>query len=557
MPNVNFATGGTGPYITQIGWFNFGLVNFFDNTPLNFTNLFPNVGNISLSAYRTNMVSTSTGAPGGVLFSSGYTGVGGFPSIYFNQNIDDVGQVNIDNISVTDFSGNPLKFYLVTGDSETTIVAGEFLQWVTNGTPWYNLTTLPLGATPPYQSVLSGFGTTTFANTYVGGETAISPVLLTQTPTQIQFSGLPNARQGAGFGFIIDGLGATKSVSKTLSHPGDILTYTIPITAYGLATISNIILTDTLPTGITFNSGSLTINGVTVPSQSLPTITLPDLPVGSTATVSFKVTVNQNPLQNPIVNNAIAQGISGATPGVSTTTPVSVITNDVVTTIVSANLSSTKSVLPGFATVGTTLTYSILLENTGALTANRIVFIDTLPGCTSLIAGTFKQDTTTIPGNPNPPGVTLPNAIAPNSTSSVTFQVLVTTIPSINPIPNIAFSTYTYTVSSGDFGSGNTNSNTVNVTFNQANLVGVTKFVDKSFATCGDIITYTISIPNTGNITAINVILNDTVPNGTVFVSNSILVNGSNVSATPSSIPLGSIAAGATTTVSFKVKVQC
>lgn len=67
-----------------------------------------------------------------------------------------------------------------------------------------------------------------------------------------------------------------------------------------------------------------------------------------------------------------------------------------------------------------------------------------------------------------------------------------------------------------------------------------------------------ISIPNSGNITATNVVLSDTVPSGTVFVPSSILVNGALSGATsPISIPLGSINPGSTTTVSFSVRVQC
>lgn len=70
-------------------------------------------------------------------------------------------------------------------------------------------------------------------------------------------------------------------------------------------------------------------------------------------------------------------------------------------------------------------------------------------------------------------------------------------------------------------------------------------------------ITYTISIPNNGNVTAYNVVLIDTIPNGTVYVPGSLHVDGNPIGGTPASISVGTIPAGNTSVVTFKVQVTC
>ncbi|MGR6009247.1 DUF11 domain-containing protein [Bacillus cereus] len=73
----------------------------------------------------------------------------------------------------------------------------------------------------------------------------------------------------------------------------------------------------------------------------------------------------------------------------------------------------------------------------------------------------------------------------------------------------------------------------------------------------GDTITYTITLPNTGNISITNVIVTDPIPSSTTFIPNSVTINGtSQPGVNPSGgIQIGTIAAGNTVTVTFQVQV--
>lgn len=356
-------------------------------------------------------------------------------------------------------------------------------------------------------------------------------------------------------------LDIAKSVNKKYAQVGETVTYQITLNNTGEITATNVIVIDTIPSSTTFRPNSMLVNGVPSPLvPQAPGVNLGTIGVNQVATISFDVIVNTLPNPNVAINTA---GVGFTFTPNTITNPVSFFepTNAVTTTIVSTSLSSSKIVNKAVAGVGEVLTYTIPITNYGNNTATNVLFIDTIPNGTSLVAGSFTQDGNPVAGSPNPPGATLSN-IGPGVTSTVVFRVRINTFPTPNPIPNFATTNYSYTIdpttSPATTGSGSTSTNTVNTQVNGASLGTLFKFVDKSYASCGDILTYTISIPNNGNATATNVVVSDTVPNGTVYVINSILVNGVASGATsPSNIPIGTIAPGATATASFSVRVPC
>lgn len=208
--------------------------------------------------------------------------------------------------------------------------------------------------------------------------------------------------------------------------------------------------------------------------------------------------------------------------------------------------------------IGETLTYSFTLTNNGNSTALNVTLIDTIPNGTTFINNSLTVNgVPQIGANPNPPGAVLGN-ISTGGSFTVTFKVLVNTLPSPNPVPNKAgvFYQFTNLTTIPTYDESNTVNTLVRIPL-IPNLSGTVKLVNKTYADCGDTIKYTIVIPNTGNTTAQNVILNDTVPSGTVFVPGSLLVNNVVIAATPASIPIGSIGIGTITTVTFNVVVQC
>jgi uncharacterized repeat protein (TIGR01451 family) len=87
--------------------------------------------------------------------------------------------------------------------------------------------------------------------------------------------------------------------------------------------------------------------------------------------------------------------------------------------------------------------------------------------------------------------------------------------------------------------------------------VSVVKSTTSIDAVVGDIITYTIVVTNLGISPVNNVIMVDPIPAGSQFVTGSITVDGTpRPSGSPASgIAIGTIAAGASSTITFQVQV--
>lgn len=394
----------------------------------------------------------------------------------------------------------------------------------------------------------------------------LSSASTTSTPTATSFTTVlppnstdPDYVSGIGVGGNTSGNGLvvfnfttttfTKSVNKTTAAIGDTLTYTVVLNG-GAMINNNTVFIDTIPTNTSFVTDSVFVNNVQQvgANPNPPGVNLGTIGPNST-TITFSVKVTNVPPTPFTIPNAAS---------INADNLPSLSTNTVNTTVLAASLNTSKTVSKVNTTIGDILTYTIPITNIGNATALNILFIDTIPDGTSLVAGSFKQGTTAIGTSPNPPGTTLPASIGIGRTSIISFQVIVNTIPSPNPITNVATSAYSYFVS-GTTIVNSTNTNSVNTNINYATLGGITKSADKTFANCGDVITYTIVIPNSGNVTAQNIIFKDTIPNGTVLVNNSVFINevlqtGANLN---SGVTIPNIAPGTTSTLTFRVQVQC
>ncbi|QHE54121.1 SPOCS domain-containing protein [Pontibacillus sp. HMF3514] len=348
-----------------------------------------------------------------------------------------------------------------------------------------------------------------------------------------------------------------KSVDKAFVEVGDSVNYTIVVTNTGTVTAENVVITDTPPPDTSFVPNSVEVDGVPQPGVD-PTIgiNLGDIAPGNFKTVSFVVTVDSLPASRIITNSALAAfdvRIDPDGPPDSRQTP----SNPVESQVELADISVVKSSNSDFVEVGDTLTYTTTITNTGTVTVDNVIFNDSPPVGTTFIPGSFRLNGVLQPGADPNAGVNI-GSIAPGGVKTVSFRVTVDVLPPGGQITNISSIDYEFKIDpNGPTDTRTEPSNPVTTNVEQVQIL-ILKDVDKSVATLGETLNYTINVANAGTVTATNIVVIDAIPDGTSFVENSVKVNGVvQPGLNPEfGIPIGDLPPGGFATVEFSVVVE-
>ncbi|HDR8504343.1 TPA: DUF11 domain-containing protein, partial [Bacillus cereus] len=353
-------------------------------------------------------------------------------------------------------------------------------------------------------------------------------------------------------------LTAQKNSNVSTVDIGQDITYTVTITNSSNVSATNVIFTDLIPDGTSFEPNSFTLNGTTIPNANIITgVPIGDIAPNESVIVAFHIIANEIPAINPITNQASVRFqhiVNPANPPVSK----NITSNNVTTKIESAILNTIKIGDKTFATIGDTITYTTTITNTGNIPANNVIFSDPLPSWTQFVTGSVVVDGTPLPSASIIDGVGI-NTISPNQTVTIIFQVQIVSNPTtFTPeLQNLAFVNFQYNVGNAlQAQPGNVETN-VFVTSIHSAILSAVKTASTAFANIGDTITYTVLIQNSGNTNATNVNFSDLIPAGTTFVENSFTVNGNTIpGANPNSgVTIGTVSAGSSLTVTFQVIV--
>lgn len=340
-----------------------------------------------------------------------------------------------------------------------------------------------------------------------------------------------------------------KTVDLTSVTIGDILTYTTTLTNTGNTDATAVVFTDNIPDGTTFIDGSVLVNNIPQlnanPSAGILVGTIaPDISIP----VTFSVTVVALPASGHIQNQSTSRYTINGEEKISTS-------NITFTEVISVNVIATKTTPIQYADLQTIIPYTISIINNGNIQVENIIVTDIIPANTSFIENSVIVNGNARP-NDNPlSGIQIDN-IPPNTTATILFQVRVTSIPQINPISNTSTIEYEYTLPNRPPITETIISAAAVTEINHANLTS-NKAVDLAFATVGDTLTYTITLNQTGNVSANDVIIQDIIPQGTTFIENSVIVNGETLPGVNpiSGIPIGTIIVGESAIASFQVTV--
>ena len=368
------------------------------------------------------------------------------------------------------------------------------------------------------------------------------------------------------------GLRIAKSATPTNPRFGDVVTYTLVLDHAPASTADafDVTLGDTLPAGLTYVAGSLAHAAGLAPTtlgESGGTIsaTFSSFPQGSTTTLTYRATVpgpGGAAIGQSLVNGATTTwtslagadpeertGASGVGSGLNnyaaaTTAPV---------TIGGVDLSITKSDGTATATAGSLRTYTLGYANAGNVAASGSQISETVPVHATFVAGSSSPGWSCADGAAAGTACAFTlGSVAAGGSGSVTFAVRV-----VDPLPAGA-TTITNTATIADDGThgvdptpGNNSATDIDA-IPQADL-SLAKVVDIARPGANQVVTFTVTLRNDGPDSATNVVVDDPLPAGLVYVG-ATPSQGAYTAAT-GAWSVGTVPSGGTATLAIRARV--
>ncbi len=344
-----------------------------------------------------------------------------------------------------------------------------------------------------------------------------------------------NSNLTVDFGFVtlIDLL-VVKSDNPDSVVAGTTLTYTMIVSNIGPATATGVSLTDTLPGGVTYGTGSSS-QGTVSEAGGVVTATIGSLAAGSSVTVTVDVTVDSG-TTGTLLNTATVAGNENESNTDNNT-------DDEETTVVAEidlAVSKTDDIDP--ITPGETLIYTLNVTNDGPSDATGVTVVDTLPAGVTYVTATPSQGTVSEVG-----GVitaSLGNLVSgAGATVAITVTIDAGTFGIINNTAVVS-GNETDTVAANDMAIEPT------VVAPEIDLV-ITKDDSADPVAPGDTLTYTLIVTNNGPSQATDVTVTDTLPAGVTYQSVAATQGSGSQAGGVVTVTLGDLNSGQTETVTI------
>jgi uncharacterized repeat protein (TIGR01451 family) len=312
-------------------------------------------------------------------------------------------------------------------------------------------------------------------------------------------------------------------------NAGANITYTLAYGNTGNMNASGVVITDSVPVNTTFVSAT---GGVTQ-SGGVVTWSIGALNAGASGSVQMVVKV-VSPLANgTVITNGTASIDSAQTTPVGAAAATTSVASSPVLTIAAADA-------PDPVAAGGNLTYAITYGNTGNMAASSVAITDGVPANTTFVSATG--------GGVEASGLVTWNVGALAAGASAAVQMVVRVA---SPLANgTVITDGTWVIDSSE--TSPVSGSAVTTTVYSAPSLAVVAADSPDPVAAGANLTWTLSYSNIGNADATGVVVSDTLPANTSFVS---ATGGGTLAAGVVTWNLGTLAAGGNGSVQLVAKV--
>ena len=364
-----------------------------------------------------------------------------------------------------------------------------------------------------------------------------------------------------GFQPSVVNLQVTKTDAPDPVVAGTVLTYTITVTNAGPDEAPGVTITDTFPAELSNVQYTSVAAGGATGNTAAGNGNINDaavtLPAGASVTYTVTGTVSASAAA---VSNTATATATAASFELDPTNDAATATTTVTS---SADLSVVVTDSPDPVTAGQNLTYTITVTNAGPSDAQTVTLTDQLPPNTTFVS--FAQTTGPAFTAATPPaggaGTVTATAATLAAGATATFT-LVVNVNAGTPLNTVLSNTATAGAATADVNALN-NSGTATTSVATAADLRVTATDTPDPVRANGLLTYTITVSNTGPSGATTVTLTDQIPANTTFVS---FAQTAGPAFTPTTPPAGgtgpvtataaTLAAGATATFTLVVRVN-
>ncbi len=332
-------------------------------------------------------------------------------------------------------------------------------------------------------------------------------------------------------------LAVIKVVDNPTPNVGDTITFTIEVDNLGPDAATQVVVTDILPTGLTFVSDSPSTGTYAGGVWTVGTVA-----AGGSATLTVTATVDApaSPgIPQPVTNTATVSGRE-YDPDPSNNTDSATETPQY------ADLAVTKVVSDATPNVGDTITFTITLSNLGVDTATNVTVLDQLPAGLQFVAATADEGS-------YDPGTGIWTVGTVDTLFARTLQIDAIVLQPVSGVPQPATNTASVQTSDQYDPDPSNNTDSVTETPQYADLA-VEKLVSNPRPNVGGQVTFTVTLRNLGIDAATGVTIDDPLPAGLTFVSASPSA-GTSYSPATGVWQVGTIPAGGEETLSIVAAV--